>query len=101
MRVMVFFDLPVETIENRREYTKFRKLLIKNGFIMLQESVYCRMVLNQNIATSVSSTIRNNKPSKGLVQILTITEKQFSRMEYVTGEFSNDVISDDRRIVVL
>ncbi len=101
MRVMVFFDLPVETVENRRDYSRFRKLLIKNGFIMLQESVYCRMVLNQNVATSVVSMVRSNKPPKGLVQILTITEKQFSRMEYVTGEYVNDVISDDRRVVVL
>ena len=101
MRVMVFFDLPVETVENRRDYSRFRKLLIKNGFIMLQESVYCRMVLNQNVANSTVSMIRSNKPPKGLVQILTITEKQFSRMEYVTGEYVNDVVSDDRRIVVL
>ena len=39
MRVFVFFDLPVAGLENRRNYTKFRKFLIKNGFIMMQESV--------------------------------------------------------------
>jgi len=47
MRILVFFDLPVTTAENRRDYTRFRKFLIKNGFIMLQESVYARMALNQ------------------------------------------------------
>ena len=67
MRVIVFFDLPIETAENRREYSRFRRMLIKNGFIMLQESVYCRMALNQNVATSISATIKKNKPSKGLV----------------------------------
>lgn len=101
MRVIVFFDLPVETAENRREYSRFRRMLIKNGFIMLQESVYCRMALNQNVATSISATIKKNKPSKGLVQILIVTERQFSKMDYIVGEFNTDVLSDDRRIVIL
>ena len=46
MRVLVFFDLPVITSENRRAYSKFRKFLLKNGFMMLQESVYCKLALN-------------------------------------------------------
>ncbi|MBP5262048.1 MAG: CRISPR-associated endonuclease Cas2 [Clostridiales bacterium] len=101
MRVIVFFDLPIETTENRRDYSRFRRMLIKNGFIMLQESVYCRMALNQNAALSISSTIKRNKPPKGLVQILVVTERQFSKMEYVVGEFETDVISDDRRLIIL
>ena len=101
MRVLVFFDLPVETAENRRDYRRFRRMLEKNGFIMLQESVYCKMVLNQNVAISVVGTIKKNKPPKGLVQVLTVTEKQFSKMEFITGEFNTDVISDDRRLVIL
>ena len=101
MRVIVLFDLPTDTKENRRDYSRFRKMLIRSGFIMLQESVYCRMVLNQNMAESVINNVRKNKPPKGLVQLLTVTEKQFSKMEFITGEFVTDVISDDRRLIVL
>lgn len=36
MRMIVFFDLPTITTEDRRNYRLFRKMLIKNGFIMLQ-----------------------------------------------------------------
>ena len=50
MRLLVLFDLPVTTTEERREYTKFRKYLIKSGFMMFQESVYCRMALNRTAA---------------------------------------------------
>ena len=50
MRVIVFFDLPTQTLEDKREYRKFRKFLIKKGFLMMQESVYCRLVLNQTVA---------------------------------------------------
>lgn len=101
MRILVFFDLPVETIENKRDYRRFRKFLIDNGFIMLQESVYCRMVLNQTAVSLTTNNIRNNRPPRGLVQILTVTEKQFSKMEFVTGEYVSDVIDSDERLVIL
>ncbi|MBE6985137.1 MAG: CRISPR-associated endonuclease Cas2 [Ruminococcaceae bacterium] len=101
MRVLVFFDLPTETLENRREYRKFHKLLIKNGFLMLQESVYCRMLLNQSAGKAVLDVIRKNRPSAGIVQVMTVTEKQFAAMEYITGEHHSEVIDSDERLIVL
>ena len=101
MRVMVFFDLPVETSEDRREYRKFRKFLIKKGFLMMQESVYSKLALNQTVANSIVSSVRENKPKSGLVQMLVITEKQYARMEYVVGEKQGRVIESDERMVIL
>ena len=100
MRIIVFFDLPVLTSENRRAYAKFRKFLIKTGFIMLQESVYCRMALNQNAAAVIADKVRREKPAEGLVQLLTVTEKQFSNMETVTGSFESDYLNTDERLVI-
>lgn len=73
MRTIVFFDLPTITEENRRDYRKFRKVLIKNGFLMMQESVYCRMLINPTAEKSVVDIIRRNKPPDGIVQVLTVT----------------------------
>lgn len=101
MRVLVFFDLPTETKDNRRNYSRFRKFLIKSGFIMLQESVYCKMALNQTAVSCIVNSIKNQKPPQGIVQILTVTEKQFAKMEFVVGEFTTDVIDDDERLVIL
>ena len=101
MRCMVFFDLPVETGEDRRNYRSFRKLLIKNGFIMLQESVYCKMMTSPSVENSIKNLIEKNKPPKGLVQLLIITEKQFSKMEYVVGQYQNDIIDSEERVVIL
>ncbi len=101
MRMLVFFDLPTETGENKRNYRAFRKMLIKNGFVMMQESVYCRLVLNQSVESSVSEIIRRNKPPEGVVQLLTVTEKQFSKMEYIAGESKSDVLATDERVVIL
>lgn len=101
MRVLVFFDLPTETVENKREYRKFRKLLIKNGFLMMQESVYCRMLLTPSAGNTVLEIIRKNRPTQGIVQVMTVTEKQFAGMEYITGEHHSEVIESDERLIIL
>ena len=101
MRVLLFFDLPTITASDRKQYTHFRKYLIKNGFIMMQESVYSKLAPNSTVANAVMSNVRKNKPNAGLVQMLAITEKQFSKMEYVLGENSSIVIDSDERLVIL
>ena len=101
MRIIVFFDLPTLTDTDRREYRRFRKLLIKNGFVMMQESVYTRMVLNQTVQKSVVDLLKKNKPKDGLVQALVITEKQFTNTVNISGMFSSDIVDSDERLVVL
>lgn len=101
MRVMVFFDLPVQTSAERREYTRFRKHLIRNGFIMVQESVYAKLALNMSAAGAIMEAVRREKPPAGLVQMLVITEKQYTRMEYVVGERHSEIIDTDERTIYL
>lgn len=85
MRLLVFFDLPVETAYQRKQYRLFRKHLIKEGYLMLQESVYAKLVVNDGAANGAISRLRKHKPPEGLVQVLQVTEKQFSTMVYITG----------------
>lgn len=101
MRVIVMFDLPVTTSENIREYTKFRKYLIKSGFMMMQESVYCKLALNTTVSDAIVSNLRKNKPPIGLVQVLTMTEKQFQRIEFIVGTSKTNVIDSDERLIIL
>lgn len=83
MRILIFFDLPTETTKDRKIYSKFRKFLISEGFIMMQESVYVKLTLNNSVTKSIKEKIKKNKPEKGIVQMLIITEKQFNSMEYI------------------
>lgn len=101
MRIILFFDLPTESLENKREYRKFRKFLIKKGFLMLQESVYCKLALNQTVVKAVVNSVKSNKPKDGLVQLIVITEKQFSKMEYICGENKSNIIDSDSKLVIL
>lgn len=101
MRVLVFFDLPVETAVERREYTKFRRFLIKNGFVMMQESVYSKLTLNATAAAAVRANVVKYRPLTGLVQLMTITERQFSNIEFITGRHQSEILDNDERLVVL
>ena len=101
MRVIVFFDLPVLTESNRREYRTFRKFLIKTGFMMVQESVYCKLVQNSSVADIVVDNIKKNKPPEGLVQVLRVTEKQYNKMDFIVGEKTGDVLTTTERLVIL
>ena len=98
---MVFFDLPMETDKNRRDYNRFRKYLIKNGFIMMQKSVYTKLVINNVTSHAMRQRIRSNLPPSGIVEMLEVTENQFSRIEYLVGEKQSTVIDSMERLIEL
>ena len=101
MRVIVFFDLPMQTSVDRREYALFRKHLVKSGFMMVQESVYSKLALNMSAAAAIMQSVRLQKPPHGLVQMLVVTEKQYARMEYIVGENQSEMIDSDERTIFL
>ena len=68
---------------------------------MVQESVYSKLAPNGSVANSIVENVKKNKPSEGLVQLLTITEKQYSKMEFVVGTAQTKVLENDARLVIL
>ena len=64
MRIIVFFDLPVLTAENRRNYRQFRKFLVKAGFLMMQESVYCKLAVNGSAADAIVDSIKKKRDGR-------------------------------------
>lgn len=101
MRTMVFFDLPNVYAKDKRNYLKFRKFLLSEGFIIMQESVYSKIILNQQQADLLFNRVRKNAPKKGIIQVLTITEKQYAQIEYIIGEPDTKIINDDSKLVIL
>ena len=90
MRVFVFFDLPVYTKKLRKEYSKFRKYLIQDGFFMLQFSVYTKIARNHDDAGRCIEKVKRNLPKVGSVRVLSVTEKQYASMLLLVGEESKD-----------
>jgi len=86
MWLIAMFDLPVETADNRRDYTRFRKALLKDGFMMLQFSVYARFIPSEEAAESHRRTIRTVIPPLGQVRLIAVTDHQFGKMEVFFGK---------------
>ncbi|MGN0930857.1 MAG: CRISPR-associated endonuclease Cas2 [Thermoguttaceae bacterium] len=101
MRTIVFFDLPITNPAEKREYRRFRKVLIKNGFVMMQKSVYSKLVLNATAQKSLAKTLRKEVPGVGTVQMITITEKQYAGLVFLAGSGTSDVVDSTERVVFL
>lgn len=101
MRLIVYFDLPVKTANDRRIYNKFRKHLIMQGFIMIQESVYSKIAVNSSAADAIKNDLREHRPSSGNVQILSVSERQYQDIEYLTGESKKEIVDTMDRFVIL
>jgi len=85
MWLMAMFDLPVEEKEDRRNYTRFRKVLLKDGFMMLQLSVYARYLPSEEAAEAHRKTVRSAVPPLGQVRLIAVTDHQFGKMEVFYG----------------
>lgn len=101
MRMIIMFDMPTDTLEDKKAYRKFRKFLLSEGFLMHQYSVYSRLLLNGNANSLLIDRLQTNNPKKGNITILTVTEKQFARMIYLHGEKNNSIANIDSRLVFL
>ncbi len=101
VRTIVFFDLPNIYSDDKRNYNKFRKYLLNEGFIMMQESVYSKLVLNNNQSDLLMKRLKKNAPKRGLIQVLTITEQQYSKIEYIIGQGQSKIVNTEDRLVIL
>lgn len=101
MRTIIFFDLPNIYAKDKKNYLRFRKFLLNEGFIMLQESVYSKIILNSQQASLLYNRIKKSAPNKGIIQMLTITERQYSQIEYIIGSSNSKIINDESRLVIL
>ena len=86
MWVIAMFDLPVDTPKARKAYARFRKTLLEDGFTMMQYSVYSRHCASIANAEMHVRRMGDRVPSEGEVRFLTITDRQFGRIEVFVGK---------------
>ena len=84
--ILVMFDLPVDTKQNRRTATQFRKALLDDGYVMTQFSVYMRACPSFDRMKKHQSRLKNITPDGGNVRTLFITDNQWKKSVSVIGE---------------
>lgn len=86
MWIFVAFDLPTETKTDRSRATRFRKMLLDNGFGMFQFSLYIRHCPSRENMNVHIKRVKNGLPPKGKVCIFSVTDKQFGDIELFIGK---------------
>lgn len=86
MRLMVFFDMPVVSRPDRRAYARFRRFLLKDGYDMIQFSVYARICNGQDSVDKHILRLKANTPEKGSIRYMQVTEKQFAGIQVLVGQ---------------
>ncbi|PJA35149.1 MAG: CRISPR-associated endonuclease Cas2 [Zetaproteobacteria bacterium CG_4_9_14_3_um_filter_49_83] len=101
MRLIVFFDLPTKTKQEKRAYTLFRRFLLNDGYDMLQWSVYGRVVNGMDAEEKHLQRLIANLPPAGSVRSLSITEKQFASMKMLVGKqnFQEKKLNTDQMLL--
>lgn len=85
MRIIVFFDIPTKTKRDRKCAGRFRKFLLKDGYCMLQYSVYVRVCNGVDALKKHEGRLRENLPPVGAVRMLSLTDKQYCSMKILVG----------------
>ena len=91
MWVLVFFDLPTDTKKDRKNYSRFRKNMMADGFQMFQFSIYLRHCSSRENTDVHIKRVKSILPPKGHVGIMCVTDKQFGMMEIFQGRNAVDV----------
>jgi CRISPR-associated protein Cas2 len=100
MWLFAMFDLPVTTTQARKRYALFRRVLLEQGFSMLQYSVYARYCASEEMSDAYRSRIRSELPPEGYVRVLAVTDRQFGKMESYIGEMSKPLEEPPSQLVL-
>lgn len=85
MWVIVFFDMPVETKQQRKDYSDFRKRLLSDGFTMFQLSIYVRPCASIENSTVHVNRVKSFLPEAGKICIMSVTDRQFKDIVVYEG----------------
>lgn len=83
--LLVSFDLPVGSREQRKAATDFRKFLKDDGFIMIQWSVYARPCVTFARQETHLDRLKKNLPPEGSVRAWFLTRVQWESSFVIHG----------------
>ena len=86
MWLFVFFDLPTTTKTEGKHAAQFRKALEKDGFTMMQYSVYVRHCPSKENRDVHVFRVKSFIPDEGMISIMAVTDKQYGEIINIWGK---------------
>ncbi len=100
MWVMVLFDLPTTSRQERQDYTQFRNFLLDNAFEMAQYSVYVRHTNGKDSVLAIIHKVEAAMVPEGKVDILQFTDKQYENIVCLRGARRTDSLKNPSQLVM-
>ena len=101
MWLIVLFDLPTATSEERADYRHFHDFLLDDGFVRLQFSVYARHCASEENAEVHRRRLHSALPPDGEVRLMSMTDKQFGRMKVFHGRLRRAAERPPEQVLLL
>lgn len=100
MKIILMYDLDMDSPEKVKEYNKFHRWIIKRGYIMMQYSVYCKTINAITKSNYEIKALQNSVPTSGNVRCLIVTERQYHDMQVLRGvKYIGEKINNAERYV--
>ena len=94
--IMVLFDLPMDTAEERKAYHQFRSALKRGGYCYFHDSVYIKLLRNISSCKGEVEAVRQAAPEEGSVRALPMNMNVFQGLVNVQGApFNMNLFADD------
>jgi len=97
--LIVMFDLPMDTPLKIKNYNIFRKSLIKDGYIKMQNSIYLKYIRNLSLISYDINHIKICLPKQGEIKAIQLTLKQFKKIHIILGSKLN--IRDNKNLILI
>lgn len=102
MRLIVVYDFPMQNGDDQRIYQIFHKNLIKMGFVMMQYSMYSKVIINDSSCTQIVSKIQGILPNQGNIILFKMTEKQYQDILFLRGaKNKQELVVGSKELVVI
>jgi CRISPR-associated protein Cas2 len=100
MWILVMFDLPTDTKQQRKDATRFRNFLLDEGFERSQFSVYARFVNGKEAFQTRVNRIERNLPEMGDVQVLNFTDRQYRDIVHFSDQGRQKARENPQQLVM-
>ena len=84
--LLLFFDLPNKDRDDQRIYRRFRKTLIREGYVQLQKSVYLKSIRNYSSMGEEIRKVQGSAPLNSDIKIIPFTSESIRKVISVCGE---------------
>lgn len=102
MKIILMYDLNMDSPIKIKEYNKFHKWIIKRGYIMLQYSLYYKTINTVTKYDYEQVALAKSVPTSGNVRCMLITDRQFYDMKILRGnKYLNEKINNSERYVII